>query len=311
MVRIDPCINEQENSPETVSTMRILITGGAGTLGTALIRTAPDGVEVHATQRSAPVPDGARAHTVDLADDAAVDALFAAVRPDVVIHTAYGKKDLARDIILATRNVADACGRAGAALVHLSTDAVFDGEHAPYAEGDQPAPLAEYGARKAEAERMVRQIAPAAAIARTSLIVRTDGEDAAVAQLRAGTFPPAFVDELRSVIAAPDLAAQLWEVAALPRERLAGVWHLAGPEAVSRYTLAALLALRHGIRPKVVPALNRDFTPRRPRDLRMLTTRADRELRTRARPITEALFAPAGALAESRNGTPAGLASTG
>lgn len=272
--------------------MRILITGGAGLLGTALIRGAPEGTEVHATQRATPVPAGARAHPVELADDAQVDALFAAVRPDGVIHTAYGKTDLARDIIRATRNVADACGRAGAALVHLSTDVVFDGEHAPYAEGDPLGPITEYGQRKAEAERLVRQLAPSAAIVRTSVIVRTDGEDAVVTQLRAGTFPPAFVDELRSAIAAEDLAAQLWEIAALPRERMAGVWHLAGPEAVSRYTLATLLALRHGIRRKIVPALNRDFTPRRPRDLRLLTPRADGELRTRARPISEALLAP-------------------
>lgn len=271
--------------------MRILITGGAGLLGSTLIGVAPDGIELHATQRSTPVSVGARAHTVDLAEDAQVDALFAGVRPDVVIHTAYGR-DFARDIIRATRNVADACGRGGAALVHLSTDVVFDGEHGPYAEGDALSPITEYGQRKAEAERLVRQLAPSAAIARTSLIVRTDGEDATVSQLRAGTFPPAFVDELRSAIAAPDLAAQLWEIAALPRERISGVWHLAGAEAVSRYTLATLLALRHGIRTPVVPALNRDFTPRRPRDVRLLTTRADRELRTRARPISEALFGP-------------------
>ncbi|HET7463136.1 MAG TPA: sugar nucleotide-binding protein [Longimicrobium sp.] len=274
--------------------MRILITGGAGLLGTALIRAAPEGIELHATQRTVSVAEGARPHPVELASDADVDALFAAVRPDVVIHTAYGKTDLARDIIRATRNVADACGRAGAALVHLSTDVVFDGEHAPYAETDPPSPITEYGQRKAEAERLVRQLAPSAAIVRTSVIVRTDGEDAAVAQLRAGTFPPAFVDELRSAIAAPDLAGQLWEIAALPRERIAGAWHLAGPEAVSRYTLATLLALRHGIRRKIVPALNREFTPRRPRDLRLLTPRADRELRTRARPISEALLGPGG-----------------
>jgi dTDP-4-dehydrorhamnose reductase len=271
--------------------MRILITGGGGLLGRTLVVEAPPGLEVHATQRTSPVPEAARAHVVELSDDRAVEALFAEVQPEVVIHTAYGR-DFERDIILATRNVAEACGRAGAAMVHLSTDVVFDGEHAPYAEGDPLSPITEYGRRKADAERLVRQLAPGAAIVRTSLIVRTDGQDATLAQLRAGTLPPAFVDELRSPIAAEDLASQLWELATLPRERMAGVWHLAGPEAVSRYTLALLLAIPHGLQDRVVPALNRDFTPRRPRDVRLLTTRADRELATCVRPISEALHAP-------------------
>lgn len=269
--------------------MRILITGGGGLLGRALVAGAPAGVEVHATQRTTPVPAGAHAHVVELADDRAVESLFAEVRPEAVIHTAYGKADPERDIILATRNVAEGCGRTGAALIHVSTDVVFDGEHAPYAESDPPSPITGYGRRKAEAERVARQLAPAAALVRTSVIVRTDGGDATVARLRAGTFPPAFVDELRSAIAAQDLAAQLWELASLPREQISGIWHLAGPEAVSRYTLAVLLALPHGLQDRVEPGLNRGFTPRRPRDLRLLTPRADRELRTRARPISEAL----------------------
>ncbi|HEX8691215.1 MAG TPA: sugar nucleotide-binding protein [Longimicrobium sp.] len=274
--------------------MRILVTGGGGLLGGALLRGAPEGVEVHATRRTSPVV-GARAHAVELSNEAAVEALFDWVRPEVVIHTAYGKEDPARDIVQATRSVAQACRRRGAALVHVSTDVVFDGERAPYAESDPPAPVTAYGRWKAEAERLVRGIAPDAAIVRTSLIVRTDERDPAAEPLRAGTLPPAFVDELRCAVADQDLAAQLWELALLPRPRTSGVWHLAGPEALSRYALAVLLALRHGADPRAVrPGLNRAFTPRRPRDLRLLTTRADRELRTRARPISEVL-APSGA----------------
>ncbi|HYJ78264.1 MAG TPA: sugar nucleotide-binding protein, partial [Longimicrobiaceae bacterium] len=244
----------------------------------------------HATRRRAPV-HAPSVHTVELSADAAVDALVARLRPDVVIHAAYGKQDLARDVVRATRNVAAACARTGTTLVHVSTDVVFDGEQAPYSESDPPAPISDYGRSKAEAEGVVRSLMPGAAIVRTSVIVRTDAENEIVRQLRDGSLPPAFVDELRSVIAVADLAAQLWELALLPKERIGGVWHLAGPEAVSRYALAALLALRHGIDPRQVkPALNRDFHERRPRDLRLLTARADRELRTRVRPISEALF---------------------
>jgi dTDP-4-dehydrorhamnose reductase len=270
--------------------MRVLVTGGGGLLGGALIRGAPSDVELHATRRSTPV-EGATAHIVELSDAAAVEALLDRVRPEVVIHTAYGKTDMERDVVRATRSVAEACRRTGAALVHVSTDVVFDGEQAPYDESSAPSPISDYGRAKAEAERIVAGALPAAAIVRTSVIVRADEENEVVKLLRAGTFPPAFVDELRCPIEVDDLAAQLWEMAALPPERLGGVWHLAGPEALSRYALAVLLAHRFGIGPSVVtPGLNRAFTPPRPRDLRMGTARADRELRARARPVSEALF---------------------
>ncbi len=273
--------------------MRVLVTGGAGLLGTALIRAVPAGVELHATQRERPV-EGAEAHRVDLADAAAVDALLGRLRPAVVIHTAYGKHDLDRDVVRATRNVAEACARASAGLVHMSTDVVLDGEGAPYDESAAPAPISDYGRAKAEAERAVGEILPGAAIVRTSVIVQVDEENETVRHLRAGTLPPAFVDELRCVIAVDDLAAQLWELALLPADRRGGVWNLAGPEALSRHALAVLLALRFGVDPRaVVPGLNRGFTPPRPRDLRLSTARADRELATRARPISEVLFAPA------------------
>ena len=95
--------------------MRVLVTGGAGLVGSTLIATAPDGVEVHATQRHAPVV-GAAAHTIDLADPDEPVGLLAAIRPDVVIHTAYGTADLERDVIAATRSVAAACAIQGAAL---------------------------------------------------------------------------------------------------------------------------------------------------------------------------------------------------
>ncbi|HEX8682576.1 MAG TPA: hypothetical protein VF707_09710, partial [Ardenticatenaceae bacterium] len=55
---------------------RVLVTGGAGLLGRALLRTAPGGVDLHATQRHTPAV-GAEAHAVELSDGAAVAALWA------------------------------------------------------------------------------------------------------------------------------------------------------------------------------------------------------------------------------------------
>lgn len=273
--------------------MRVLVTGGAGLLGGALLRAAPAGVELHATRRRTPVT-GATAYTVDLADRAGVDALWRRVRPDVVIHTAYSTGASERDISLATGNVARACAERGAGLVHVSTDVVLDGERSPYAEDAEPAPVHEYGRRKAEAERTVREALPDAAVVRTSLIIRRDPPDRTtswvVEALRRGEPVTLFTDELRCPIAVEDLAAQLWEVAALPPAERAGPWHLVGPEAISRYALGLLIARRYALDPAgIIPAPHANSPTPRPRELRLLTPRADRLLRTRARPISAVL----------------------
>jgi dTDP-4-dehydrorhamnose reductase len=271
--------------------MRVLITGGAGLLGSTLIARAPAGVELHATQRTRPV-SGAAAHVIELSDQRATAALLREVAPDLVIHTAYSQSSPERDVWWATESLALACRDTGTPLVHLSSDVVFDGEHAPYSEDDEPAPVHLYGRMKAFAERFVRAQLPDAAIVRTSLIVREHPMDPASAwlvnALRCGEPVRLYVDELRCPISVVDLADQLWELALLPAERRASVWHLAGPEAVSRYTLGMFLAWWQGIDLNAVkPGYSRDSPAPRPRDLRLLTTRADRELRTRARPVSE------------------------
>ena len=274
--------------------MRVLITGGGGLLGGELIRQAPADVEVHATRRASPV-HGAESHPVELSDADAVAGLLARVRPALVIHTAYSAAEGERDIVAATESVVRACRSAGAGLIYLSTDALLDGETSPYVESAEPAPVHEYGQWKARAELHVRAEMPEAAVIRTSLIVRAEPPDRNSAwvldALRRGDPVRLFTDELRCPIAVEDLAAQLWEVARLPAERRGGVWHLAGPEAVSRYALGVLLATRAGLDARaIVPIPSASAPAPRPRDLRLLTPRADRELRPRARPVSAVLF---------------------
>lgn len=280
-----------ESRPFTVA-----LTGAAGCLGQHLLRQAPAGWRVVAFWRKTPVA-WPTARQVDLADAAATRAAFAELRPDLVLHTAAGMTDFARDLVGAGANVAAAAAAVGARLITCSTDCVFDGEHAPYAETAAPSPIFPYGVAKADLERLVAAAVPDATIARLPLIVSLDPPSRSNAwvddKLRAGQPVTLFVDELRCPAAAADLAAQLWEIAALPRAAAAGVWHLAGPEALSRYSIGLLLARAHGADPALLrPALNRELKDRRPRDLRMSTARADAALRARVRPLAEALCGP-------------------
>jgi dTDP-4-dehydrorhamnose reductase len=273
----------------------ILITGGAGLLGRNLIRRRPTDVRITATQRTTPVTT-VPAVSVDLADVPQVNRLFDELRPELVIHTAYGMNDR-EDTVTATRNVAAACRATGAALIHISTDALFDGMHAPYAESDRPNPITEYGRNKAEAEATVEALVPDVAIVRTSLITELshseslDPRSAWVANaLRERKPITLFVDELRCPIAPGDLAAQIWEVAGLPASERRGVWHLAGPEVLSRYALGLLIAARVQLDPVGITAALSDPTVR-PRDLRLSTDRADPLLKRRARPISATIIA--------------------
>lgn len=276
--------------------MRVLVTGAAGLLGRALLGSAPAHVEVHATRSRRQVHGaGVTVHAVDLANAAATEALVADVAPELVVHTAYRKDTGERDIVEATAAVAAACARHVVGLVHLSSDVVFDGERAPYAEDAPPAPLTAYGRWKARAEEAVRTTLPDASVVRTSLLVQADPLDATsrwVAEgLERGETLRLFTDELRCPIAPADLAAMLWELVRLPAEARAGTWHLAGPEAVSRYTLGLLVAARLGRAPAFAAASSREHPEPRPRDLRLATGRADAQLRARARPVSAALMA--------------------
>jgi dTDP-4-dehydrorhamnose reductase len=171
-------------------------------------------------------------------------------------------------IVRSTGNVADAARRAGARLIHLSTDLVFDGEHAPYAEGDDPHPVSDYGRAKLAAEGFVDGL-----VVRTSLLYGNPGPQEALAARSDLVFHE---DEIRCPTHVSDLAAALLELAPLDE---VGVLHVAAPDAVSRLELARLLGARE---PQRAPT-----PPGRARNVALDSSRAARLLATRLRGIRE------------------------
>src|SRR5262245_5560428 len=122
--------------------MRVLVTGSAGFVGSNVVATAVvRGHETVATVRTPPevTEPSCTYRTVDLLDAAATRTVVAEARPDLIVHTAiyndfrgiYAERRLAWDAYVGTtRTLADAANDAGAALLTVSTDWVFDGTQA-------------------------------------------------------------------------------------------------------------------------------------------------------------------------------------
>jgi dTDP-4-dehydrorhamnose reductase len=230
---------------------------------------------------------------LDVGDLPAVRNLVQRLRPQAIVHTAYRKQgpDLQRVTAQGAGYIAQAAAEIGARLVHVSSDVLLDGEHAPYDESAPPAPLHPYGQAKAEAELAVQQAAPDAAIVRTSLICRLDPPDPISAwiidSLRQGRPITLFTDEIRSPVWVQDLAAALIELVELP---FSGVLNVAGPQPLSRYQMGVRLAHHLALDPAGITAGSSLASGlRRPRNCTLDVRLAQRLLCTRLRSYDQGL----------------------
>lgn len=152
-----------------MSTERALITGGGGQLASDLEALLHGGRQVCAPARA----------ELDITDDAAVDSVFAEFRPTIVFNCAAfhnvevceREEDQAFAVnARAVKRLAAQCTAAGAQLVHLSTNYVFDGTATePYDELALPNPRSIYAISKLAGEHAALAYAPG------SLVVRTAG----------------------------------------------------------------------------------------------------------------------------------------
>jgi dTDP-4-dehydrorhamnose reductase len=147
--------------------MRVLVIGSSGQLGAELIG-AFDGADVTGLDHAA----------IEIESAASIEQALREHRPDVVVNTAAfhnvelceTQPDRAFAVnAFAVDELAAQISRAGARLVHLSTDYVFDGtSRVPYVESDRVGPLSIYAASKAAGEQFVARRDAQHVIVRTS-----------------------------------------------------------------------------------------------------------------------------------------------
>jgi dTDP-4-dehydrorhamnose reductase len=281
---------------------RIVITGAGGQVGRFLADEARRrGFDVHAVTRSQfDITDASAAHEHICSGDVVINcAAFTNV-------DAAETEPAAAEAINAVGagNVARACAKAGARLVHVSTDYVFSGDsRVPYEVGDPTGPLGVYGRTKLEGELAVRAALPGAHIVRTSWVYTgADGSDfvAVMRRLAEGERTIDVVnDQTGSPTYAKDLANALLEVAA--GDISAPILHVVNTGGASRFEQARAVFAGVGADPERVRPVGTDSVPRparRPVYSVMSTTESVRAGLSPLRPwreaMAEALAVPVG-----------------
>ena len=195
---------------------------------------------------------------IDLAASGAAARALDEVQPEWVIHcAALANVDACEDQPeLARRLNAELPGqlaaetaKGGVRLVHLSTDAVFDGQRGDYKEGDATHPLSHYAQTKLEGEQAVLAADPNAIVARVNFFGWSQSGTRSLAEfffnnLSQGQAINGFMDVYFCPLLANHLAEVLLEM--LDKD-LHGLYHVVSPEKLSKYDFGVRLAKTFGL----------------------------------------------------------------
>ena len=239
--------------------MRILITGASGLLGLNLSLESAKEHTVFGQVNNHPLHTEAfTTIKTDLLTPDAVQRLLEQTQPDWVIHCAamanidacetdpWQARQMNTEV---PRKLAELVARGGARLLHVSTDAVFDGKRGNYSEEDAPNPLSVYALTKLDGEHAVAQANPQAIIARVNLYGWSLSGKRSLAEfffynLQAGKPVMGFTDVFFCPLLTNDLAYIFLRMLATD---LSGLYHIVSRECISKYDFGVRIAQRFGL----------------------------------------------------------------
>jgi dTDP-4-dehydrorhamnose reductase len=280
----------------------ILITGGAGQVGSELLRAPwPPGVVLHAPSRA----------ELDLTNASSIRAAFQATPFAAVINAAAWTAVDKAESDVAAAFAANAIGPALLAdetrmrdvpLIQVSTDYVFDGEKPdPYAEDDPVGPIGIYGASKLAGEMAVRLGNPRSVVLRTAWVLSVHRANFLKTMLRLAADRPVVrvvSDQRGCPTSAGDIAEALKTIVLrmiADRQAPAGIYHFVNSGEASWADLAReifrLSGAKGGVHAEVegIPSSEYPTPARRPGNSRLLTNRITADYAIYPRPWTEAV----------------------
>ena len=240
--------------------MRILITGASGLLGANVaLEAAAAGHTVYGTASSHPIDsDAFTALTADLLEPGTIERLLEQTQPDWVINCAAlaNLESCERDPDFARRinsempaDVAALCRKGGARLLHISTDAVFDGVQGNYVEVDEPNPLSVYARTKLDGEATVAAADPKATVARVNLFGFSPSGRRSLAEfflnnLLAGKPMKGFTDVYFCPVLVNAIAVLFFDMLA---GQLSGLYHVFSADYMNKYEFGTSIADQFGL----------------------------------------------------------------
>ena len=237
----------------------ILLTGGTGQVGQAVLRHAEErGLEIFAPIRA----------QMELTNPQSIADMVASRPWSAVIncaaYTAVDRAETDAELAEQVNAVAPAIFAAETAkrdipVIHVSTDYVFDGtKNAPYVEEDAVNPLGVYGRTKEKGESAVRTLNPHHAIIRTAWVVSAGGANFINTMIRLASERPEINvvdDQIGCPSNASDIAQALLAVAGNPHAQY-GTWHFVNGGEASWHDLAAYIFADMQRRGLTTPVLN-------------------------------------------------------
>lgn len=225
---------------------RILLTGMAGQLGSELQQTLAPLGEVMGVDRQG----------LDLTQPDKIRQVIGEFKPDLIVnaaaYTAVDKAETETELANAINGtaptiMAEATQQLGAALIHVSTDYIFDGKkNTPYTEDDTPDPINAYGQSKLLGEEGVLKNCDRALVLRTAWVYGAQGKGNFVkTMLRLGAEREELrvvVDQVGTPTWTGDLASAIAQLAqSLKSDTLTGIYHFTNSGAISWYDFAVAI----------------------------------------------------------------------
>lgn len=250
--------------------MRYLVTGASGLLGLNLSlwlekENSVVGV-IHRPELKA-VPY--KVIVTDLSQPGECEKVIDRVKPDAVIHTAAmaivddceNQPEQARLVNAELPgHLAELTHKMGIQMLHISTDAVFDGQKGNYIEEDSPNPLGVYAQTKLDGEKAIQESNPDAVIARVnfygfSLRGQRSLAETFIKKLECGICMNGFTDIHFCSMYVMDLSRILIRMIEL---QLKGLYHTVSRECISKYEFGVRIARKFGFDPNLIKPISVD-----------------------------------------------------